>query len=186
MSKAGAQIISGESVSVVIARKIKAGCENEFWALEKKLFAEAARCPGFLTVNHFPTTGGEEGEYVSILQYDSVEHLLAWEKSPVRNELLGEINQVLEYEPRRKSITGLEGMFDSPVPVGPPRYKMMIVMVAIIFGLFILLEPLMGRFLSGAPKLLQTFVLIVVQVGIMTYWVLPTVTKRLSAWLYRR
>ncbi len=186
MVKAGAKIVSGETVSVLIARKVKKGSEQRFWELEKELFDEVARLPGFLTVNHFPTTAGEEGEYVSVLQFESVEALLRWERSDARNNILNEIQHVLEYEPRRKSITGLEGMFESSVQVGPPRWKMTLVLIAVIVTLIAVIKPLVAALLPALGGLLQTLVIISIQVPVMTYLVMPTLTKLLSSWLYKR
>ena len=186
MTDQGARIVSGESVSVLIARKVKPGCEQQFWTLEQRLFDEVGKMPGFLTVNHFPTTAGEEGEYVSILQFDSVEALLRWERSDTRAEILEELSAVLEYEPRRKSITGLEGMFEVSVPMGPPRYKMSLVLVVVIFSSIAVIKPLVNYVAPFLEGLWQTLVIIGIQVPIMTYLVMPTVTRLLSGWLYKK
>jgi antibiotic biosynthesis monooxygenase (ABM) superfamily enzyme len=186
MTEAGAKIVSGESVSVLIARKVKEGCEQEFWHLEKALFAEVAKLEGFLSVNHFPTAEGEDNEYVSVLQFDSIDALLRWERSDARNNILADIQQVLEYEPRRKSITGLEGIFSSQVQAGPPRWKMSVVLVAVIFCLLVLIRPIVNSALPDLPVWLQTFITVGVQVPLLTYVVMPWLTKQLSTWLYKK
>lgn len=186
MAEVGAQIVSGESVSVLIARKVQKGFEEQFWALEKELFDEVEKIPGFLTVNHFPTTAGEDNEYVSVLQFDGIEALLRWERSEARNRILEDIQEMLEYEPRRKSITGLEGMFMSATQAGPPRWKMSLVLSVVIFLMIILLRPLVNQVLPGVPSMLQMFVTISVQVPLLTYLVMPQLTKALSSWLYKK
>jgi antibiotic biosynthesis monooxygenase (ABM) superfamily enzyme len=186
MAEVGAKIVSGESVSVLIARKVKKGFEERFWALEKELFDEVEKIPGFLTVNHFPTTAGEDNEYVSVLQFDGIEALLRWERSEARNRILEEIQEALEYEPRRKSITGLEGMFSSATQAGPPRWKMSVVLSVMIFLMIVILRPLVNQVLPDAPSLLQMFVTISVQVPLLTYLVMPQLTKALSSWLYKK
>ena len=186
MAEAGAKIVSGESVSVLIARKVKPGHEKAFWALEKQLFEEVEKIPGFLTVNHFPTTAGEDNEYVSVVQFDGIEALLRWERSEARNNILEQIQEVLEYEPRRKSITGLEGMFQSATQAGPPRWKMALVLTVVIFLLILLLRPIVNSALPSVPQMVQLFLTIAIQVPILTYWIMPWLTKVLSAWLYKK
>ncbi|MDJ0569682.1 MAG: hypothetical protein QNJ53_11615 [Pleurocapsa sp. MO_192.B19] len=86
-------------------------------------------------------------------------------------------------------MTGLETWFavNSSVSrpmIPPPRYKMAIVTWIAIFGLIIVINLFLGSFLASLPMLLRSFVLTVGLVALMTYVVMPRMTRLLSGWLY--
>jgi len=180
-----AQVVSGDTVSVLMVRKIVKGFEEAFWRLEAEIEAEVKQFPGFLTVNHLPTAA-DGNEYMTVLQFDSVESLIEWQTSEVRQRLLDRADALVEGIVRRKSVTGLEGLFDAPPVARPPRYKMTLVLIVVILGLILTLKPLVAMAIVNAPPLLQTAAVVVIQVIIMTYLVMPAVTKLLAGWLYRR
>ena len=126
-----AQLVAGATVSVLLVRTVKRGCEDAFWALEREIEAELERVPGFLTVNHFPTRQGDEGEYLTVLQFDSVDSLVAWERSEARQRFLERAQELVVGDIRRKHISGLEGLFEGSASRHPPRYKMVLVLVAV-------------------------------------------------------
>jgi antibiotic biosynthesis monooxygenase (ABM) superfamily enzyme len=175
-----------ETASLVVVRKIRAGCEEQFWQLEDDLVAEVSKYKGFIAVKHMPTGGGQEREYFSIVQFDSAEHLIEWERSAARKLHLERINEVLEGEIRPRRVSGLEDLFrEQEKPVGPPRYKMVIVLVAVIFSMLAMLRPLSVWLLGELPDVLRTLIVVVVQVPLMTYLVMPRVNRLLSGWLQR-
>lgn len=180
-----AQVVSGDTVSVLMVRKVQPGCEDAFWALEGEIEAEVSQFPGFLTVSHLPTELGET-EFMTVLQFDSVQSLTRWQDSEIRDRLLDKTDALVEGDVRRKSVTGLEGLFDAPPVARPQRYKMTIVLVAVILSLILTLRPLVAMAIGEVPPMLQTAVVVIVQVILMTYVVMPFVTKLLSGWLYRR
>lgn len=84
-------------------------------------------------------------------------------------------------------MTGLETWFTLPSKNGaspPPRYKMVVVTWIAVFPLatliFMLLQPLLGN----APAVLRTLVFTVIMVSMMTYVVMPRMTRLFSFWLY--
>ncbi|MGV2826826.1 hypothetical protein [Myxosarcina sp. GI1(2024)] len=68
--------------------------------------------------------------------------------------------------------------------IPPPRYKMAIVTWIAIFVLIVIINLLFGSFLASLPMLLRSLVLTVGLVGLMTYIVMPRMTRLFSWWLY--
>ncbi|HEB27278.1 MAG TPA: hypothetical protein ENI05_05805 [Porticoccus sp.] len=180
-----AQVVSGDTVSVLMVRKITPGFENSFWLLEDEIEAEVGQFPGFLTVTHLSTSVGEN-EFMTVLQFESVESLANWQASDIRQRLLDRSDALVEGGVRRASVTGLEGLFDAPPVARPRRYKMTLVLIAVILSLMLALRPLVTLWMGDFPPLIQTVVVVVVQVVLMTHLVMPVVTKILASWLYRR
>ncbi len=185
-----AAMANGETVSVVMARKIKPGCEQQFWAVDKEIKDAMKRCPGLLAVNDFPlqqpTDAENEGdEFLTIAQFDNMESLSLWEESPLRAELLSKFEPLVVGDMRRKSISGLEGMFESSIPAAPPKYKMAILIIVVIFSQLIILKPLINMTLGFLPEILQSLILVTIQVVAMAYLIMPYLTKKLAKWLYK-
>lgn len=178
------RVVSGDSVSVLMVRTIKPGLEKEFWALEAEMEAAVAGFPGFSTVSHLPTAASEN-EFMTVLQFDSVENLARWQESRARDELLERVDALVEGDVRRKSVTGLEGLFETSPMASPKRYKMTIVLTGVILGMILTLRPLVALAIGDMPPLIQTVAMVVIQVSLMMYLVMPLVTRLLSGWLYR-
>lgn len=68
--------------------------------------------------------------------------------------------------------------------IPPPRYKMAIVAWIAIFVLIVIINLLFGSFLASLPMLLRSFMLTVGLVTLMTYIVMPRMTRLFSWWLY--
>ncbi|KAA6183177.1 antibiotic biosynthesis monooxygenase [Thiohalocapsa marina] len=177
-----------DPVTVSVARKVLPGQESAYEAWLKRVTATASHFPGHLGANVLRPSAATGGEYVLIYRFDTYAHARDWELSAERDALVAEVAPLVEGEAVRKRVTGLEFWFDLPsVPVTakPPPHKMALVLVVVVFtlvyGLNRLLEPLIG----GLPDWLRLLVVIIIQVLLMTYLVMPRVTRLLKGWLYR-
>ncbi|MEO1081705.1 MAG: hypothetical protein AAFY29_19260 [Pseudomonadota bacterium] len=173
----------------MIVREVKPGCESRYADISKGISAAAARFPGFVSAHHSPPANGD-AHHVTVLQFDSMASLRDWEESPERQLWLGRVEEVAYPAKVAKHInTGLESLFAAKgsalVPVRPKRYKMAIVLTLVIYGLLVSLRPILSDLLFGLPEYLAGFVLVTTQVLIMTYLIMPLVTRALSGWLYR-
>jgi antibiotic biosynthesis monooxygenase (ABM) superfamily enzyme len=68
-------------------------------------------------------------------------------------------------------------------PPPPPQYKMAIVMTGIIFVLLNILVPVIRQLTIGLPNLLSTLAGVAIMVLLMTYVIMPLLTKLLRPWL---
>ncbi len=186
------RLADGHTVSVIMARSIKTGCELAFWAAETEVELALDKASGFLAINHLPTITEGKNEYITIVQFDSVENLAQWEQSEIRAILLEKLNESIDGDIRRKSVTGLEGMFDmhsndtSDKVMAPPKHKMAILIIGVIFTMLVVLRPVLNRFTSFLPEWAQLFIVVSIQVLLMTYFVMPALTRWLSKWLFAK
>lgn len=163
----------------------------------------ATKYPGFLGSGW--VRAGEDSQIWHMLyRFANEESLVAWEKSGEREWWLSMGEGFIRSE-RSKRRTGIEGWFDEPttgtislptaqggtttvaVVPAPPRWKQA---VSIWLGFF----PVNVAFAYAAspipgwddlPIWLRVLATTVVLTPIMTYWVLPWVTRMLRSWLAR-
>jgi antibiotic biosynthesis monooxygenase (ABM) superfamily enzyme len=174
-------------VTAVASRRVRPGREEEFERWVSGILAAANGFPGYLGSEVLRPAGPEDDEYRIVFRFDHASNLELWEGSEERRRLLREVRPLLQEDEKVRVLTGLETWFTLPQKPGepaPPRYKMAVVTWLAVFPLitaiFVAFEPLLNQL----PMLLRTLVLTVVMVVLMTYVVMPRLTRLFSFWLY--
>jgi antibiotic biosynthesis monooxygenase (ABM) superfamily enzyme len=88
---------------------------------------------------------------------------------------------------RTQFLTGLENWFTLPGRSGtppPPPYKMALVTWTTIFPLITLVVVVLGPVLDGLALVPRLAITTAVTVPVMTWLVMPRVTRLLRRWLY--
>jgi uncharacterized protein len=175
------------AVTVVVTRKVKRGREADYERWLESLIKEASALPGYLGTNiHRPATSSP-GEYTSIFRFDSLENLRRFEDSDFRRRALAEVGDFVEADAVWRKLTGLEFWFTPPagmVVPQPSRFRMALVMIAVVYGLVFSIGKLVGLVLEAAPLPLRLLVTITIEVFFMTYWLMPRLTRWLARWIY--
>ncbi|RAU22343.1 antibiotic biosynthesis monooxygenase [Paramagnetospirillum kuznetsovii] len=174
-------------VTVSIARRIKPGCERDYEAWVSGITTEASSWPGYQGVNVLRPAPSTDFAYVTIYRFESWRHCHAFEVSDARRHWLDRIGDIVEGEASVKKVTGLEFWFDLPeVPVEakPSPHKMALVITVVAYGVVLGLNLTFGGLVAGLPLWLKALIFVSAQVLIMTYLVMPRVTRLLRPWLY--
>ncbi len=99
---------------------------------------------------------------------------------------MAKIEHLVEGEERIKRLSGLEFLFADQLH--PKAHKMVLVLIAVIFTLLMVLGPLVSFLFSALPGLpgwvVQLFQVSLL-VTLMTYFIMPRVTRMLMPWLTR-
>lgn len=175
-------------VTVVVTRRPKPGCEAPFEEYIKGITHCAMQHPGHLGVNVFKPQS-PAGEYRIIFKFDSQENLDRWESSEARNKWRKVAEEVSEPH-TIEVLSGLEAWLvlpgeEQPAPTHPPKYKMALVVWMSIYTLVITLSHLFGFLLNPLPFELRILILTCCVVILMTYLVVPFLTKLLRPWLFK-
>ena len=185
-------------VTVIVTRKARIGKIGEFEEWMDGIIHEAMKFEGHMGVNIIRPPDPSNPEYVVIFRFNTYANLTKWEKSEIRKEWLNKSKEVTEGEPMVEKQTGLEFWFTprsgtesingdkAPAAMPPPRYKMAIVITGIIFVLVSILLPQIRQLTIDLPVLLSTLVGVVIMVLLMTYVIMPIVTKLLRPWLAKK
>ena len=176
-------------VTVVIARRVKPGCKKAFEKFISGITAAAMTFEGHLGANVFRPNSSADNEYRIIFKFDRASNLQTWEESECRRQWLARAESLCLEPARIRVITGLETWFTLPYPkpiVPPPRYKMATVTLLALFPAIQLAQltivPLLE--LLPLPSLLRSLIITAILVLLMTYVLMPRMTKLFSRWLY--
>jgi uncharacterized protein len=174
-------------VTTTVTRRVKPGHEAAYEAFLASISGAAATFPGFLGEEVFRPAGGQGGEYRIVYRFDSAAHLQAWLDSAERAAWLQQAEPHVAGPMRTQVLTGLEGWFTLPTQPGvppPPPSKMAILTWVTIFPLITLVVVASAPLLGGLPLLVRLGVTTLATVALMTWVVMPRVTRLLHRWLY--
>jgi len=175
-------------VTVGISRRVKPGFEQQYETWVSGITEAALSFPGHLGTNVLRPGPSTNHEYVQIYRFDNYRHCRDWEQSGVRREWLDKLEGMIEGEPVMRRGTGLEFWFDLPeLPVQkhPSPHKMAIVLITVVYSLVLMFNIVLSGWLEGMPLWQRVLVIVVLQVLLMTYLVMPRVTRLLKGWLYK-
>jgi uncharacterized protein len=174
-------------VTTTVTRRIKPGHEAALEAFLAGISGAARAFPGYLGIEVFRPASDHGGEYQTVYRFDSLAHLHGWLDSPERAEWLQRAEPHVAGPMRTQVLTGLESWFTLPTRPGvppPPRYKMAVVTWATIFPLITLVVVATAPLLGSLPLVLRLAVTTGVTVPLMTWVMMPRVTRLLHRWLY--
>jgi antibiotic biosynthesis monooxygenase (ABM) superfamily enzyme len=169
-------------VKIVLERRARPGEKESFERWVEELVALAGRS-GALQGSSVLTTGG--GEYFILLRFASQGDLERWQASPEVVSLLGRGDTLAIAADQPVVQTGLETWFTLPglpvPPTPPPRWKM-----ALMTWLALLPQVIVLSFLVPAelPFLLEVSLSTAIPVMMLTWVIMPRVTRLLYRWLY--
>lgn len=175
-------------VTVVISQLVKAECENAYEAWLKDITSVARTYLGHLGTNVIRPQLGVRNEYVIIFRFDNYENLKVWMTSRDREYWLNQAQSLVESDPYVQQICGLEAWFSIPgQPLKtPPRYKTALLTWAAVFILINILSTFLVPLLRGLPPLIISLIVTILMVVLLTYVVMPRVSRLFSWWLYAK
>ena len=174
-------------VTTTVTRRVKPGHEAAYEAFLAGISGAARAFPGYLGVEVFRPAPGRGGEYRIVYRFDSLTHLRAWLDSVEHAAWLARAEPHVAGPMRTQVLTGLEGWFTLPTQPGlppPPPYKMAILTWVTIFPLITLVVVATAPLLGSLPLVLRLAVTTGVTVPLMTWVVMPRMTRLLRRWLY--
>ena len=184
------QVVAGArpGVGMVVSTRVKAGREREYREWQTTIDKEAAGFPGFVGNEVFPPVPGLQDEWVVVVRFDSPPNLQRWLESDVRRRLNAEAAR-LWHEARVESFGGgFPGWFTAGAPgpgqpALPPNWKQAMIVLLALYPTVMLLNHFLSPRLATAPFPLQIFISNAVGTVILTWLVMPLVTRALSFWL---
>ncbi len=180
--------MENKQISVVVDRRVLPEKMDIFKGYMKSIIDASSKFPGYLGGDVINPE--ESNRYIIIFRFASQKELDNWTNSKERQLWVDKIDQVVEKTTKMISLTGLETWFSvskSNDFVPPPKYKMAIVTYLAIAPTITVVNLLFSNFLNFLnfiPKHLLIFVTSPFMVILMTYLVMPMMTKLFAKYLY--
>ncbi|WP_427159308.1 antibiotic biosynthesis monooxygenase [Aliinostoc sp. HNIBRCY26] len=171
---------------IAIARRVKPGSETAFEEATKGVILAASTFPGYLGSDVlYPSS--KRGEWQLILRFDTPEHLQEWETSPICQGWIARADALTVNEARVTRVNSLEAWFTLPeIPnaVPPPKWKTAIVSAVGIYPVSYFMPGVLRPIIGGLPLWLATLINISITMPLMTWVIMPQVTRLFKGWLY--
>jgi hypothetical protein len=174
-------------VTAVISHLVKPGREQGYEEWFHGIATDARKFEGHLGVSTIRPRDHAHPEYVVILRFDGYDNLKAWLESDVRRDWIERLQPLIEKPESIQTLTGLETWFSLPdqsFQAPPPRYKMALVTWLGVFLTLAVVSRLLAPLLSGLPVLINQLITTGLVVAILTYLLMPRLTKLFRQWLY--
>jgi len=170
-----------QPVRRIVYRRAKPNCGRAFEELVRGMVAEMKNYKGFLGAEIIPPET-PQGEYQFIFRWASQKDLNIWDASAAHAEWLQRLGDVAEGDPEYRLLSGLEAWFSPAAIPGiktPSRLKMAFISWIGIFPTVVLLQATFAPLISGWHPLLQIAAFSALMIILMTWVVMPVLTRLL-------
>lgn len=177
------------AVTLVVTRRVKAGREADYEAWLRRLQEDARSLTGYLGVTTQRPAPGGPLDYVSVIRFATLADLQTFERSELRRRSQHEVVDFVEGDAAWQRLTGLEFWFTPPpgtVVPQPSRARMALLMIGVVFTLVLGIGSLVNWAAAPLPYPLRLLLTITLEVLLMTYWLMPRLTRGLARWIYPR
>jgi antibiotic biosynthesis monooxygenase (ABM) superfamily enzyme len=173
-------------VTTVVSRAVKPGREPEFERWAHGIIGAASHFPGQLTASVLHDPGGRD--YHVLFQFTDRARLDAWMASEERRRWLDQLEDLIEEDRGVQQTTGLETWFQLPssrvaTMKPPPRWKMWVVSLIALYPLVLAFLAFAAPHVREWPLLARAALFPFVLLTVMTYGVMPLVTRFAARWL---
>jgi antibiotic biosynthesis monooxygenase (ABM) superfamily enzyme len=179
---------SSVHVTAVITHRVRPGREMGYEEWLKGIAADSRNFDGYLGAHILRPELGVTSDYVVVLQFDTCQHLETWMQSENRKGWVERVRPLISEPEAIKTLTGLEPWFQLPNQPShsPPKlYKQAILVWIGVAASFLVISPLVAALLASWPGILMVLVKLTIMVGLLTYVVMPFLTRRFQGWLFR-
>jgi len=181
---------AGGGVTAVVTRRVKPGHEAAYEAALARLQADGAGFDGYLgATTQRPAPGAAEPVYTSVIRFAGVAQWRAFERSERRAAFAAEVAPHVQADAVWDEHTGLEFWFSPPagtVVAQPVRWRMALVMVVVVYALVAVIGGAVAALLPAVPAALRLLLTIALEVALLTWWLMPRLTRWLAPWIYPR
>ena len=170
-------------IHIAITRRVRPGCEAEFQLALREFLQTSFAHAGVLGATMLvPPPGSDSREYGILRTFASEQERDAFYDSPMFKAWDERARTLTEGEPVYRQLHGLEAWFRSPHNP-PPRWKMAAATFLGVFPVAMVLNLTLGPVIRSWPFIISSAVFNACVVALLTWVVMPFVTRILRRWL---
>ncbi len=178
---------SSEPVTVMIIDRVKPDKTEHYEQWLSGIHGDMRLFDGFQSVDIVRPASQANPEYMVLLKFENSELLRSWRNSENARQWLSQLPEFLRGDAHREEASGMEIWFSRPDVLpehSPPYWKSVVVGVISVYPLLLLLIVTLHPFTAKLPLLIGVLINVTVLSVLLTYPVMPIVTKVLKGWLY--
>jgi antibiotic biosynthesis monooxygenase (ABM) superfamily enzyme len=179
-----------DMVTVVVAHPVEPADEEAFLTWQGRVTDAEKQFPGFRGAELFRPVPGVQPEWTALYRYDTDEHATAWLESDERKKLLAEGKRFKDFELHR--ISSPFGSWFAPPggdkdgEQGPPNWKTGLSVLVGLYPTVVLLTLAISNIWPSASLWQSLLLGNICSVSLLTWVVMPLVTRALRFWLVPR
>lgn len=174
-------------LTVVVRRRIKEGSEADFEDSMRDFVKFALNFKGHHSINIIRPSEGSR-EYVVVDRFTDQKSRDEFTACSEYKRWMECLDEYTEGVPHFQQMSGLEGWFSSPGEVlrTPPKYKMAVATWIGVCIVVFLLNAVLAPFIADWGYVYEVVVFNACVVILLTWVVMPLLTKMLGGWLFGR
>lgn len=172
-----------DSVTLISSVRLRAGTEAAHRRLHQRAVDAAAEVGGLVRHALTPAVAGAQPETVAMLTFRSRADLDRWMSSPQRREILDAMAALSETQRTINVVGGYAGWFPLPGNTTTKRWKQAVAVLIGLVPVSLLITALRQWIVPELPLVAAVLTTAVINVVILTYVVMPSITRVLRRWL---
>ena len=173
------------AVTAVISQRVRPGAEDEFHHLHAEIVQRMRGFDGFLRSEVSEPVPGVQDDHVIVFSFRSRADLDRWLTSEERQEITSGLQPMLEGERTLNVVGGFGGWFAGGGDRGPVRWKQAVAVLIALFPISLALRALQRWLLPDAPWIPALIVTNLLVIVVLTWVLMPLITRWLGGWLRR-
>lgn len=159
--------------------------EKAFREWIAKIHCAEAKFPGFRGVYVQSPTPGTGVNWITLLQFDTIEHLDGWLNSPERQKVLLEAKSLISAMENHRMISPYAGWFASIAQTGnlPPVWKQTMLVLLVLFPIVVFELKYLNPLVGGLNPSLGTFIGNAISVSLVSWPMMPVALSFLGWWM---
>ena len=176
---------TAQTVTAVASFRVDPNAYSEFREWYRRVHDVVDRFDGFIRSELVEPVPGAHDDTAIIFSFTSRETLDRWLDSPERQQILAEIEPVLESERTVNIVGGFAGWFPGSTSAAPKRWKQAALVLLALYPTVMVLGVVRNELYPGLADPLAVLVGNIGGVAILSWLLMPALTRRFDGWLRR-
>jgi len=175
---------SQESVIEVFVTRVSLENYDAYQKWVSKVEKIEAKFPGYQGMYVQPPDRNKGGNWITMLRFDTPQHLDDWLTSGERREILKESEPIVESFESHRVVSSFAGWFSDISKMGeaPPVWKQTMLVLLVLFPLVMLELKFLNPLLVNLNLSLATFIGNAITVTLISWPMIPIVIRFLKWW----
>ena len=173
-------------ITVVVFRRVKLGHEADYLVAMREFIDATRLVEGHLGMQIILPAAGSR-DYTIIDRFANQMTRDAFTNSSSYHDWMQKLSDMTEGDPRINELAGLEGWFsqgDVPALPSPSKYKMATATLLGVFPVTLVLSFILDPLTASWPPIFRKTVFSALMVALLTWLVMPIITRLLHSWLF--